>query len=822
MAANPWIVSVLSTDYDLHDYRTAVINELKSRDITVSAFEEPDFPVEPGMHSHKACLTALDRVDIAILLIDKRFGGIYFDSKDQKHSITEEEFLTVATKEKPYLVFVSNQTWDERHKYTTELIDWGKKQGYSKEEIKREENIRQFDEQYVCAHVDSVQTIKFVESIHRAYDKYCQSNWITQYSDIDDLVNKVQGKLKGLSRYFIERIVCEQAKKIGNRHTSTGFSLSLRDVIEKGYYLEPSFCIESGGLEEGEFFGDKIKNTLKQGASALVYGEAGYGKTTVLAKSYFEHVDEFLTEKSYQIPFYLWLKEKNCDYHFNVLTYIEESFLDDLGKKHYPYLDITGIQPIFYVDGFDEIAEKMLPDQVERISRTEVFQRPVLLTCRYQYARRYINNFSFSEKFSAIVRIESWTQSKAIEYIETFCRVKRKESGFAKKIQQLITDNEDLASIINSPLLLTMLLWIVEQNRMQVPENIRTRIQLFRTSIHYLAKRELARLNLSEKFVDDLVHVWAHASWDVYFCRLKGREARLSELIARLKKLLPQMPFEYYPTLFEALFDSADDTVFGTFHEQFLEYLVACAIFNACQSKEYPYPDFLQYVMRPEINRYFRGIWNESTEEAKEDVVENLQAQYMENAGKEDQVAISKRVHAVYHVCRLDSPKRSEFIQRAFGIERHLSVLLSLFFGAIKIGDLEREQEFYDLLIKDQESNLANRGYHLAYYSDAIMGGSFPFFDDNQRAWKGTLEAILRHFKSLDENHYFLRRIELLTMQQFIQGRNTVDPLTEEIIAELSTLISNSPHKNQYTEFQKKIETAFENLKSVYNQLISK
>ena len=48
MELRPWMISVLSTSYDLKDYRKAVVDELKSKNIAVSAGEPkaqvPDYP----------------------------------------------------------------------------------------------------------------------------------------------------------------------------------------------------------------------------------------------------------------------------------------------------------------------------------------------------------------------------------------------------------------------------------------------------------------------------------------------------------------------------------------------------------------------------------------------------------------------------------------------------------------------------------------------------------------------------------------------------------------------------------------------------------
>ena len=39
-----WVLGILSTDYDLRDYRRAIIERLAETNVCVSAFEQPDFP----------------------------------------------------------------------------------------------------------------------------------------------------------------------------------------------------------------------------------------------------------------------------------------------------------------------------------------------------------------------------------------------------------------------------------------------------------------------------------------------------------------------------------------------------------------------------------------------------------------------------------------------------------------------------------------------------------------------------------------------------------------------------------------------------------
>ena len=523
----PWVIGLLSTDYDLHDYREAIINCLKQDDIIVSAFESPDFPVEPDKHSHDVCLTALKRTHIVILVIDKRYGGIYYASKDI--SITKEEYLCAIDKEIPCLVLVSRQAWDERHAYNVDL----KKSGKTSEEFAKE---------YNCKYVSNIETIYFINELQNKYEQKKCSNWITFFEGISDLLNKVQEKLKGLSRFWIKRIVNMQRDSLKARKTSTSFSIALGDVFDKGYYMEPEYCVESGSLlTENRELQKILVEELSSKKSVLVYGEAGYGKTTILAKSFLEHVDKFNNEDGYEIPFYIWLKDKSSEYHFDFFKYIQECFKTYYKRMPYPYLDISSIVPYFYLDGFDELAEKISQEEVNRIIQSTIFDFPLMLTSRLQYALRYLGNFELANKFNIRIKLNKWNSEKAKKYIDNFCMIKGKNKDFMTKIYVLLADNKDLNEILDNPLLITMLLWVIEANRMDIPETISTRVELFQECFKEMARRELHRAGITYLCENDLTLIWSYFAWLVYQEKLLKKKSKIKNLLTELQtNFLPQ------------------------------------------------------------------------------------------------------------------------------------------------------------------------------------------------------------------------------------------------------------------------------------------
>lgn len=804
----PWVIGVLSTDYDLCDYRKAIIDRLKQDNVIVSAFELPDFPVEPDKHSHDVCLTALKRTHVAILVIDKRYGGIYYNSTAV--SITMEEYLSAIENGIPCLVFVSKRAWDERHSFNIDLKNSGK-------------TLEQFQKDYICKYVDDVRTINFINEIQNAYkDKKC-GNWITFFEGIPDLLSKVQGKLEGLTRFWIKHIVNMQLENLKARKTSTSFSMSLGDVFDKGYYVEPNYGIESGNLSTENLSLEKaIVRELSSEKSVLVYGEAGYGKTTILAKSFFEHIEKFNKDDGYDIPFYIWLKDKTSKYHFDFLEYIKECFEIYYKRMPYPYLNVSSIIPYFYLDGFDEIAEKISFEEVNNISQSTIFNSPLMLTSRIQYALRYLQNFELANKFNIRIKVNKWDKEKAKEYINNFCKIKNKDQQFIENIYVLLTDNKDLSDILDNPLLITMLLWVIEANRMNIPETISTRVELFQECFEEMARREIHRANITYLDVKDLILIWSYFAWLVYREKLLRKGSKIDNLLLELQtEFLPQYSQNYNETLLEVVFDTRGGFVFGTFHEQFLEFLVANTIYNACLNAKMPYPEFLCYVLRPEINRYFRAIWSESKIDEKANIANNIFQQYLENLGYQSNIAVSTRVHAIYHISRLDSKMREKNLEQAFSIEKNISVCLSLFFGAIKMGRLDKEEEFYNLLVTNEEYNVANRGYHLAYYSDISSEGELPFLDAGDSTWTNTLKAFIRHFESNKREQYFLRRIDLVTMSQLMDSRGTPGPLTQEILEHIEQLTFNPVVRSEKI-LQIKIEKVYNDVKKKYKELLEK
>ena len=106
------------------------------------------------------------------------------------------------------------------------------------------------------------------------------------------------------------------------------------------------------------------------------------------------------------------------------------------------------------------------------------------------------------------------------------------------------------------------------------------------------------------------------------------------------------------------------------------------------------------------------------------------------------------------------------------------------------------------------------------YYNDLLKSDSFPYKDDNTVSWAGTLKAFERHFISKEIDHFFLRRIDLYTMKTLIIARQSIEPLTDETVAEFERLIESCLYavQEEYVFFADKIRTEYEDFLNVYNR----
>jgi hypothetical protein len=103
-------VFVSSTVRDFGPVRRDIKQWLHGRRIDVRESEDPEFPVDPAVHSHDACLRAIDGCHLFVLLIGWRYGGLYHGSRQ---SITWREYDEATQHRIPVIALVLKEVADE-------------------------------------------------------------------------------------------------------------------------------------------------------------------------------------------------------------------------------------------------------------------------------------------------------------------------------------------------------------------------------------------------------------------------------------------------------------------------------------------------------------------------------------------------------------------------------------------------------------------------------------------------------------------------------------------------------------------------------------
>lgn len=125
--------------------------------------ERANFPVKLDLHSHDACLRAVEQCDLFVLVVDGRYGSPY---KDEGISITHKEYRTAKALGKPMVVFVRMRIWDERKHYK-------KNPGMA------------------LSFADSPKIFDLLDEVNRSL----KDNWIVQFVDAADLGMKLNEKV---------------------------------------------------------------------------------------------------------------------------------------------------------------------------------------------------------------------------------------------------------------------------------------------------------------------------------------------------------------------------------------------------------------------------------------------------------------------------------------------------------------------------------------------------------------------------------------------------------------------------------------------------
>lgn len=76
-----------------------------------------------------------------------------------------------------------------------------------------------------------------------------------------------------------------------------------------------------------------------------------------------------------------------------------------------------------------------------------------------------------------------------------------------------------------------------------------------------------------------------------------------------------------------------------------------------------------------------------------------------------------------------------------------------------------------------------------------------PYLDDNiDIEWTNTYNALLRHFERSEKQYYYIRRIDLFMIYDFMSTRNSVEPVKKEDLERIRTIIEQPGINREFDE----------------------
>jgi len=773
-----WGVGIISTDYDLRGIRSSVITKVERLGFLPVAFDYKRFPVLPNLHSHDACIKAIEVMDIVILLIDRRYGGLYLGKGPE--SITQSEFRTALLLKKPIIPCISKKAFDDRGECVKRVRKLVKNYGIDQKEAKRRVS---------PTYVDSWRVIDFIDTIqHSKRDQF-----MIIFNDLPMLLRSIEDRLKVMTPHVCHLIAHAQSKTIDSyRSTSDVFS-SIGIGASIDLFVEPPHRIIAGPKSHNKV-SSIVERLKKENDRIILTGQPGMGKSVTLARSFTKHARQAMRNKSFRIPFFVSLRGRGIWYHFSFERYLFECCAELLKKKMYPALYLHDVTPIFYMDGLDESAVSPTARQFLKVAASDMLNSAFVLTMRSSFARQAIGQYNpLGSKIDKHVELQRWSRIQALVFANNFFNYSG-ETANREWLLNFIKETPPNHPILESPLLLSLFLWLGVTNDIDILKNKELGLaSLFSWFLSSWGARELSRYNpqpnrLSQSNPEEdialLIRAWELAAWRLFSVRQERQVLGLGELQKSISGKLPRHKASIAKTAaFTSLFTIAEQSrmVTGMIHEQFLEYLIARAFVGGCLGRQFPLAEYLAHQINVDVTRFVKSMWASMSSGDLEQILRCLKSIAKTKGHSEYPTSLMINANCVYYISRIPLPKKSQAVLRELlQGEESLYSRNGILFALVRLGDMEAEELLYQVLMQNREADRINRGLHLEYFKDSLSSpGEIPPRDDGIHEWDNTLEILLSHIESAEPRELYSRRIDILTIRTFLRSRRKLGPFNE-------------------------------------------
>lgn len=791
-----WSVLMLCTGHGNELLRGAVEEVVVGVGFEFSVYDGAEYPVDPLVHSHAACVRAIDQSDIVLAFLDDRRGGEFQSEKapPEMHealaqagvlytpsappSITQVEVLTARHLGKPTLLFVPTDVQTMVGTIVQQLrsgsIPVRPRAGVTTDPtpLIQGGNWEELHDQFVvpAAPLKSFGQVAFLERMRRE-----TPNFVSYYDgrNLDDLRRMINGRLAGVVQALVRRHVTNVQHRI-ERHRSPLSILSLQDLYVRGLIVSPVTHTLSGPASDQPLFGGQAGehgqncSALLAGKNVLLLGEPGMGKTTTALFSFREAASSMEAGIQAIAPLYANWRElppevRTAD---DLVRYL-------LGwanhREPWPKaLALPRLRWMFVLDGLDEgqYDPPMRMQTVRELSKEAVVLISSRRTLDYERSFHDINKC-----FNLIIELLPWGTAEVARFIAGL-RSAGMEGG-ASLVERWQSEGA-APDLISLPLWLSMIAFLGERSAVlgsrKPPVCAPNEYELLRQCSDAVAEDEITRQKASIS-VESLRNLWAKGAWYIQQSRRERHRLSAEELATSLG-----IPLEspVGKSVFSFL-DVSFGQVTGFFHEVFQEYWLAEHILDRLVSEPdcNKLPRLFQYQRSVVTNRLLRmGLRARSD---LQELAERIRNAYWA-AGLVEPSAQFVKNQLVYLLGRVDDslPTR-EFLRTVWKSEGSAFVRYSAAFAAIMLGETTIEQEYYNLLQESPRDEDINRAYHLYYYGDVELRESeMPPHDDGCSAARQTLTRLAERLRLKEPRNTALRRVELFTVRRLLETGRSV------------------------------------------------
>ena len=349
-------VGIFGTDHDQPNIKKIVNNTIDDNIKITNFIDFESFGIEPGLHPHQQCISAVSNIDIAIFFINKNYGEPYKGDKFWKErpddwifdiAVTHAEYRQAQIRKIPTIVFVDSKADDDLFNSFVK----GKEE-LSSDNDRYEMTLGEWSK--VAHYIENIKLCCFIREVKRGIEEnQLYPTWaITKYeyneSDRDDsyLKNLVCKAITGLTPWIIRDLSSRQAIALNDE-------LQLKEINYKFIKKKKLFIDRKLQSIEGVIF-RRPKNTINKAPNhIMIIGPGHVGKTLFMIDLFCDHVKRSNRKFDRDIPIFFSFRNRNTNIVdlSSIIEYEINSHRSNVPKK---LLDLSNVNITLYIDGIDK------------------------------------------------------------------------------------------------------------------------------------------------------------------------------------------------------------------------------------------------------------------------------------------------------------------------------------------------------------------------------------------------------------------------------------------------------------------------------------